>query len=100
MMDSRLVMSAPLVAVLSSTVNDRESQIKVGQVFERVCLTATTLGIRVHPLSATVDVPELKAQVAKLLPNPDVVPQHAFRLGYAGQVKSPAPRRPFSEILA
>ena len=100
MMDSRLVMSAPLVAVLSSTVNDRESQAKVGQVFERVCLAATMLGIRVQPMSATVDVSETKAQMTKLLPNPDGVPQHVFRLGYAEPVKTPAPRRPFSEILA
>lgn len=99
-MDTRLVMSAPALAILSASVNDRMSQVKVGQVFERVCLTATMLGLCVHPLSGAVDVPELKAQVAKLLPNSDVVSQHVFRLGYAEPVKSPAPRRPFREVLA
>ncbi|MBU0703040.1 MAG: hypothetical protein KKC18_04160, partial [Chloroflexi bacterium] len=98
-MDTRLVMSAPALVILSASVNDRMSQVKVGQVFERVCLTATMLGLCVHPLSGAVDVPELKAQVAKLLPNSDVISQHVFRLGYAEPVKSPASRRPFEEFL-
>lgn len=98
--DTRLVMSAPVWAVLCSSVNDREAQVKVGQAFARFCLMATALGIRVHPMSPIVEIPELKAQVTKLLPKPDMIPQHAFRLGYAVQVKSPAPRRPFSEVLA
>jgi hypothetical protein len=98
-MDTRLVMSAPALAILSASVNDRMSQVKVGQVFGRVCLTATMLGLCVHPLSGAVDVPELKAQLSKLLPNSDVISQHVFRLGYAEPVKSPAPRRPFDEML-
>jgi nitroreductase len=98
-MDTRLVMSAPALAILSASVNDRISQVRVGQVFERVCLTATMLGLCVQPLSGAVDVPELKAQVAKLLSNSDVISQHVFRLGYAEPVKSPASRRPFEEVL-
>jgi nitroreductase len=98
-MDTRLVMSAPALAVLTASVNDRVSQVQVGQVFERVCLTATMLGLCVHPLSGAVDVPELKAQVAKLLPDSDVISQHVFRLGYAEPVKSPAQRRPVGEVL-
>ena len=99
MMDTRLVMSAPALVVLSAGVNDRMSQVRVGQVFERVCLTATMLGLCVHPLSGVVDVPELKAQVSKLLPNSDEVSQHVFRLGYAEPVKSFAQRRPLEEVL-
>ena len=98
-MDTRLVMSAPALVVLSAGVNDRMSQVRVGQVFERVCLTATMLGLCVHPLSGVVDVPELKAQVSKLLPSSDEVSQHVFRLGYAEPVKSFAQRRPLEEVL-
>jgi hypothetical protein len=75
------------------------SQVRVGQVFERVCLTATMLGLCVHPLSGAVDVPELKAQMTKLLPNPDMISQHVFRLGYAEPVKSFAQRRPLDQVL-
>lgn len=81
--DSEVLMSAPILADISSEVNDRESQVKVGQVFERVCLVATTLGIRVHPMSQILEISEQKAEVAKLIPKPDMVPQHTFRLGYA-----------------
>jgi len=78
---------------------DRESQVKVGQVFERICLTATILGISVHPMSQIVQIAELKTEVGKLIPKPDVVPQHTFRLGYAEQEKEHTPRRPLDEIL-
>lgn len=97
--DSRSVMCAPVLAVLSSSLDDRKSQVKIGRVFERICLTATMLGIRVQPMSPIVDLPELRTRVAKLLPNPDVIPQHAFRLGYAEQPKAHAQRRPLDEVL-
>ena len=98
-MDTRLVMSAPVLIVLSANVNNRMSQVKVGHVFERVCLTATMLGLCVHPLSGAVDVPELKAKVSKLMSNSDMISQHVFRIGYAKPVKSFAQRRPLDEVL-
>lgn len=97
--DTRLVMTAPVWAVICSKVNDHEAQVKTGQVFARFCLTATALGIRVHPMSPIVEYPELKVQVTQLLPKPELIPQHAFRVGYAAPVKSPATRRQLSEIL-
>lgn len=97
--DSEVLMSAPILAAISSEVNDRESQVKVGQVFERVCLVATTLGIRVHPMSQILEISEQKDEVAKLISKPDVVPQHTFRLGYAELEKEYTPRRPLEEVL-
>ena len=97
--DSEVLMSAPVLAVLSSKVNDRESQVKVGQVFERVCLAATIPGISVHPMSQILEIPELKTEVGKLIPEPDVFPQHTFRLGYAEPEKEHTPRRLLEEVL-
>lgn len=97
--DSEVLMSAPVLAALSSEVNNRESQVKVGQVFERVCLAATILGIRVHPMSQILEIPELKTEVGKLIPKSDVFSQHTFRLGYAEQEKGHTPRRPLEEVL-
>lgn len=97
--DSEVLMSAPVLAAISSKANDRPSQVKVGQVFERLCLTATVLGICVHPMSQILEVPELKAEVAKLIPIPDVFSQHTFRLGYAEPEKEHTPRRPVEEAL-
>jgi nitroreductase len=97
--DSELLMSAPVLAVISSSTDDRRAQVEAGQVFERVALTATALGISVHPMSQILEIPELKAQVTALIPTPDVVPQHTFRLGYADPEADHAPRRPLGDVL-
>jgi nitroreductase len=98
--DSELLMSAPVLAVISTPADDRASQVRAGQVFERVALMATALGIRVHPMSQILELPAFKAQVAELIPTPDVTPQHTFRLGYAEPEEDHTPRRPLAEVLA
>ena len=88
-----------VLAAISSGANDRSSQVRVGQVYERLCLTAAALGIHVHPMSQVLEFPELKAEVVKLIPTPDLFPQHTFRLGYAEPEKEHTPRRPVEEAL-
>lgn len=97
--DSKLLMSSPVVGVLASQRDDRISQVKIGQVFERICLKAATLDLRVHPMSQVVEVPELKRELAHRLPNTDMVPQHAFRLGYAPAETEHTPRRTLETML-
>jgi nitroreductase len=88
-----------VLAVVSSPADDHTSQVRAGQVFERVALMATALGVRVHPMSQILEIPELKAKTAELIPTPDVVPQHTFRLGYADPEEDHTPRRPLAEAL-
>jgi nitroreductase len=97
--DSDLLMSAPVLAVISSSTDDRWAQVQAGQVFERVALMATALGIRVHPMSQILEIPEFKIEVAELIPAPGVVPQHTFRLGYAELEEGRTPRRPLADVL-
>ena len=97
--DSELLMSAPVLGVISTVEDSHASEIKAGQVFERVALTATALGVRVHPMSQILEIEPLKADVKSLIPAPDVVPQHTFRLGYAEPEKDHTPRRPLAEVL-
>jgi len=97
--DSELLLSAPLLGVISAKKDDRPTQVKAGQLFERVSLMATALGIQIHPMSQILEFPDLKAEVAALIPEPDVIPQHTFRLGYAEPEKNPTPRRPLAEVL-
>lgn len=94
-----MLMSAPVLAILISKVDDKESRVKIGQSFERICLTATTLGLHTQPMSQILEIPELKAEVATFIPIPDMFLQHAFRLGYAEQEKEHTPRRPLEEVL-
>lgn len=97
--DSELLQSAPLLAALTSAQNHPDVQVRVGQAFERIALTATVLGIRVHPMSQVLEFPDLKQELMRLLPNEDLMPQHIFRLGYAAGQEEHTPRRPLSEVL-
>ncbi len=97
--DSELLMSAPVLALISSAENSREAQVRCGQVFERIFLTAFSLGISVQPMSQIVEVPELKADLNKIIPLEGTFPQHPFRLGYAEPEQAQTPRRPLTEVL-
>ncbi len=97
--DSELLMSAPVLGVISARTDDRVVQIKVGRGLERMSLMAASLGIAVHPMSQILEIPEIRNEVAGLIPESDVVPQHTFRLGYAEPEKAHTPRRPLDEVM-
>jgi nitroreductase len=97
--DSQVFMSAPVLGLFSSRRNDRQSQVKTGQLFERIYLTATTLRLSLQPMSQILQIPELKAELAKLLLVETVFPQQFFRLGYAEPEKEHTPRRSLEEVL-
>jgi nitroreductase len=90
--------SAPAFGVLTSLSNDRGAQVRAGQAFERLALTATTMGVAVQPMSALLELPITRAAVANLLPE-EVFPQHAFRLGYAPPERRRTPRRTTAAVL-
>jgi nitroreductase len=81
--DHRLVGSAALLGLISARGDTHLMHVKAGQLFERLWLTATALGIRVHPMSQTMRHPELRAAVAELVPEHGWKPLHLFRVGYA-----------------
>jgi nitroreductase len=97
--DSELLLSAPVLVAMGSAGEDRKSQVKIGQIFERVALTAKYLGMAVQPMSQILEIPEIKDEVSKLLPMENVFPQHTFRIGYAKQEEEQTPRRPLEEVL-
>lgn len=97
--DSKALESAPVLGVISSETDDRVSQIKVGQVFERIGLTANTIGVQIQPMSQIIQIPELRDEVAQLIPKPGVIPQHTFRLGYGKVEKGHTPRRELEEFM-
>lgn len=97
--DSELLLSAPLLGMISAKNDERATQVKAGQLFQRVSLLATALGIQIHPMSQILQFPDLKAEVSALVPEADVTPLHPFRLGYAEPETEPTPRRPLAEVL-
>jgi len=88
------LLSAPVLIVLSARNDNAIEQIKIGQLYERIALTATKLGLSIQPLSQILEIPSQRQQLASLLPNSGFIPQHFFRLGYTSRNTSKTPRRP------
>ena len=97
--DREVLMNAPVLGLICSEENDRQSQVKVGQVFERIYLTATALGIRLQPMSQVVAVPQTRDQLTALLTSGNLVVQQPFRLGYAEPEPAHTPRRTVEEVM-
>jgi hypothetical protein len=97
--DSELLMSSPVLALLGTVENDWASQLRAGQVLERIWLTATTLGLALHPMNQILQVSELKKEVVQLIPEAGVFPQLTFRLGHAEPEGKHTLRRPLEEVL-
>lgn len=98
--DHALMTSAPMLGILSSERDDRASQVRVGQVLERLWLTATAYGVHLHPMSQMLEVPGIRTQLTGLLALPDLVPQQPFLLGRVEAApRRHTPRRPVSEFL-
>jgi len=96
--NSTLVTSAPVIAALTATSDDLETQLDVGRVFERLALTATSEGLAVHPMSQILEVDALRADLAALLELEESTPMHLFRLGYADPDTTRTPRRPLEDV--
>ncbi len=91
-------MSAPVLIVLSARSEDAINQIKIGQLYERIALTATKLGLSVQPLSQILEIPSQRQELASLLPDSELLPQHFFRLGYTRGATASTPRRPVQQL--
>lgn len=97
--DSALLNSTLTLGFVTSRENDKTSQVKAGQLLERVWLTATARNIRVQPMSQALEVPQTKAELERLVPDNGSYVQQIFRLGYAPPETEYTPRRPLEEVL-
>jgi nitroreductase len=100
--DQKIVDSAPLLGLISASGDTHLAQVRSGQLFERLWLTATAMGVSVHPMSQTMRHPDIRSAMAELIPARGWVPQHLFRVGYSLRQGDPwhhTPRRPLEEVL-
>jgi len=97
--DHELLMSSPILGVLSTREDDHRSWLKVGQTLERLNLVATAHGLCLQPISQLIQVPQIRADLAALLPLNGLKPQLPFRLGYGETPARHTPRRPLDEVL-
>ena len=93
---------APLIGLIATASDDRTAQVRAGQVFERLFLMATLLGLSVQPMSQALEIPTLRSRVPKLFPGALPFAQQPFRIGYAidGRRRRHTPRRRVEEVLA
>ena len=87
------------LAVLATDGDTVRDWLVAGQALERALLTLTALKGAASFLNAPVEVEDLRAQVAALLPRPGV-PQLVLRVGYPTWTPPDPPRRPVDELLA
>lgn len=97
--DSAVLMSSPLLGVISGPDNDRKVQLRAGQVYQRLSLLAATVGVWCQPLSQVIEVAALRSELAELLPKPGLLPLHLFRMGRAPRERERTPRRDLEEVL-
>jgi nitroreductase len=98
--DHANVESAALLGLICASGDSHLLHVRVGQLFERLWLTATAMGVSVNPMSQTMRHPQLRAAVAELLPAPGWTPQHLFRVGFGMDTgERHTPRRPVDDVV-
>ncbi len=90
--DEALVTGAPLVGMLSVREEDPATWVRVGRLFERLWLTATDRGLGFQPVTAVIEVPALRRELGRLLPQEGWLPVEGFRIGH--ETSPPGQRSP------
>jgi hypothetical protein len=98
--NAALLSSAPLVGLISARTDDPASQVRTGQTLERLWLHATGIGMALQPMSQALEIPSLRAELARVIPESGWVPEQLFRLGYAMcPERRHTPRRSADRVL-
>ncbi len=97
--DQQRLMSAPLLAILGSRDETPVAWIRTGQLFQRLALTATKLGLALQPMNRLLHVRSHRHELATMLPDTRLRPHFLVRLGYADQPGRPAPKDPLEDHL-
>jgi nitroreductase len=92
--------TAPLLGLVASRDDSRGSQLRSGQLLERIWLAATACGLGLQPLSVVLEVPETRAELAETFALPDgYQAQELVRIGTPRPSrKRPTPRRSVEEV--
>jgi hypothetical protein len=98
--NAAILSSAPLIGLISARTDDRTSQVRTGQALERLWLHATRIGVALQPMSQALEIPSLRAELARVIPERGWIPEQVFRVGYAmcpGEQHTP--RRSLDQVL-
>ena len=96
--DARKLRSSPHALVITSAAEDKSSWVRTGQVYERLALTMTALGVQSAFLNQPIEVAGLRAQFQSALGLGESLPQLLVRFGY-GDTLPKSLRRPIENVL-
>jgi hypothetical protein len=90
---------APAVVVIGTRNDDTTDWLTCGQALEAVLLRATALGLSASFLNQVLEIPELRARVAEIVPAIGH-PQMVLRIGASVEpIRHPAPRRNAEDVI-
>ena len=96
--DTEKLRSSPGAVVVASDADDKAAWVRTGQVYERLALQMTALGIKSAFLNQPIEVAELRSQFQSALGLGQAAPQLLVRYGYAAALPRSL-RRPVEEVL-
>ena len=98
-LEQHLVEGAPVVAILGTPGDAPVDWLASGQALEAVLLRATALGLSAAFLDQVLEIPDLRARVASLVPDAGY-PQMVLRIGLPAEpIRRAAPRRSIADVL-
>lgn len=97
--DAERLASAPLLGVLTTSGDRRADQIRAGEAYMRIALVAERYELRMQPVSQILEVPETRAELARLCGLGERAVQHVFRIGHADPETGRSPRRPLASLI-
>ena len=102
--DSEIINSSLYLGFITSQKNNAESQVRAGQLFERIRLMSSSAKLSLQPMNQALQAAETEPEVNGLLEgksetlNGSFV-QQIFCLDVAGSANELTPRRPLEEVL-
>lgn len=96
--DAAKFRTSPVALVVASESDDKTNLVRTGQVYERLALTATSLGIKSAFLNQPIEVAELRSQFQSAIGLGNSFPQLLVRFGYADDMPKSL-RRPLDWVL-
>lgn len=96
--DTRKLRSSPHALVIASEIEDKTTWVRTGQVYERMALLMTSLGIQSAFLNQPIEVASLRSQFQSAMALGEALPQLLIRFGY-GNPMPRSLRRPVENVL-
>ena len=96
--DAKKLRSSSAAVVIASEMEDKSTWVRTGQVYERLALQTTALGIKSAFLNQPIEVNELRSQFQSAVGLGTALPQLLVRLGYADSMPRSL-RRPVDAVL-